>query len=208
VKAQTERPFIFIIGFNKTATTAIHHLFEDNGFPSVHWDRGRLAKTMIVNCLENRKIFSGYDKKYRVFSDMAVRTRRIFFEANSLFSVMEQDYPGSYFIYNKRNIDDWAESRAAHGNEIGGESLLDFGLRRLGTRDPSVVRDHWKKLRLDFEGEIRRYFKGSDHFLEIDIAAPGFVRSISDFLHIELNDRYWVAYNKRPPNRKLLPRQL
>jgi hypothetical protein len=199
-------PFIFIVGFNKTATTAIHHFFEGNGFPSIHWDRGRLAKAMVINCLENRKIFSGYDKKYRVYSDMIVRTRRILIEANTLFPEMNRDYPRSYFIYNTRNIDEWLESRAAHTNEVNGESMLQFEFRRLRTRERSVVFDHWKKRRLDFEADLRAYFEGSDRLLEIDIANPDFPKEISSFLGMDLDGRHWAKYNARRVDQRLLPR--
>jgi hypothetical protein len=199
-------PFIFVVGFNKTATTAIHHFFEDNGFPSIHWDQGRLAKAMVLNCLENRKILSGYDKKYRVYSDMIVRTRRILIEANALFPAMNRDYPGSYFIYNTRNIDEWLESRAAHTNEVNGESMLQFEFRRLRTRERSIVFDHWKSRRLEFEAELRAYFEGSNRLLEIDIANPDFSKEISNFLGIELDGRHWAKYNVRRVDQRLSPR--
>src|SRR5262245_17437716 len=83
-------PFIFIIGFNKTATTSLHTFFSRSGFPSVHWDRGRLARRMIENCLDDRPILDGYDREFRVFSDMQAQSGRIRIEANQYFRVLDR----------------------------------------------------------------------------------------------------------------------
>ena len=40
---------IFQIGFNKCATVSLHKFFESNGLKSIHWDKGRLAKTIYKN---------------------------------------------------------------------------------------------------------------------------------------------------------------
>ena len=40
-------PYIFIIGFNKTATRSLDYFFKRNGFPGIHWDYGNLALTML-----------------------------------------------------------------------------------------------------------------------------------------------------------------
>ena len=60
---------IFIIGFNKTGTRTLHNYFYKNLIPSVHWDQGRLAKTIKYNYENGIKILTGYEK-YIVFSDM------------------------------------------------------------------------------------------------------------------------------------------
>ena len=39
-------PYVFLIGFNKTATTTLHFFFKKNGLPSIHWDNNRLATTI------------------------------------------------------------------------------------------------------------------------------------------------------------------
>ena len=57
------RTIVFIVGFNKTGTTSFHRLFLDNGYASIHFDRGRLARKMIQNSLEDRKLPNGYDHK-------------------------------------------------------------------------------------------------------------------------------------------------
>jgi hypothetical protein len=115
--------YIFIIGFNKSGTTSIHELFSKNGFASIHWDEGRLAKKSLLNALEGRRLFYGYDHQYQVFSDLVYRNDRFYFEGNSLFREMDKDYPNAFFIYNKRNIADWLKSRIHHPGKIYGNSI-------------------------------------------------------------------------------------
>ena len=97
-------PFIFIIGFNKSATTSLHKLFSDNGYPSVHWDGGNLAKNSLINILNGKKIFTGYDDKYRIFSDFIFRNDKYVFEGNSLFQIMLQLMILKRFVWNIQAI--------------------------------------------------------------------------------------------------------
>ena len=46
---------IFQIGFNKCGTTSIHRMLVANGINSVHWDKGRLSKSIkLSNILEKK----------------------------------------------------------------------------------------------------------------------------------------------------------
>ncbi len=184
-------PYVFVIGFNKTATTTIHHFFERNGFPSVHWDDGNLTKTMLDNCLNDRRILTGYDQRYRVFSDMIVQTLRIRFEANSLFRVLDADYPGAYFIYNTRKLEDWLASRWKKPCGRYQCTNVELEMRVLNTKDPQRVLEQWKKERTDFEREVREYFTGRDRFLEIDIADPESPGKIAALLGMDLDLSCW-----------------
>jgi hypothetical protein len=197
-KTIDELPFIFIIGFNKSATTSLHVFFQNNGFPSVHWDKGLLAKTMLLNCCNDRPILTGYDKEFRVFSDMTFRTGRFKFEANSLFRMMDADYPNSFFIYNSRNLQDWLRSRALHRGTIDGESLIQFEMRLLKTVNPQKVLDKWRKERKQFEKEMRDYFSGYSRFLEIDISDGDLPIKLSRFLGMPLDQSQWRTHNRNP----------
>ena len=90
---------IFVIGFNKTATTTIHHLFEVNNLKSQHtdkkWD------------LENFTCFSdnGNQRNYP-----------------ELYST----YPNSIFILNVRKLNDWLLSRFKHGYNISTEKPINW----------------------------------------------------------------------------------
>jgi hypothetical protein len=102
------KSYIFIIGFNKTGTVSLHEFFQENGFSSVQWDDGRLARTMIVNLLEGRAAFHGYDDKFQVFSDFNWTNYSIDVCGNKFYRALDRDYPGSFFIYNHRPLQKWA----------------------------------------------------------------------------------------------------
>lgn len=189
-------PFVFVIGFNRTGTTSLHKFFQANGFPSVHHDDGRLARTMLENCCDGKKILAGYDHKFRVFSDLTFRNRRIRFEANSLFRTMDADYPGSFFIYNTRDLQDWLNSRAALRTVSEGETALQFELRQHKTDDPQRVFEKWARQREAFEWEVRDYFAGNPRFLEVDILDPLLPDKIASLLGMPLDKAHWQRHNQ------------
>ena len=186
-----ELPFIFVIGFNKTATTSLHTFFSRNGFPSVHWDRGRLARRMVENCLDDRLILDGYDREFRVFSDMQAQSGRIRIEANQYFRVLDRDYPGAYFIFNNRDLSGWINSRSANFVTPHGATNLELEMRRLNTTDPQEAVQLWVRERNAFEAEVRRYFRGNPRFLEIDITDPDLPRRISRHIGRAMDPAHW-----------------
>lgn len=186
-----ELPFVFVIGFNKTATTSLHTFFSRNGFPSVHWDRGRLARRMVENCLDDRPILDGYDREFRVFSDMQAQSGRIRIEANQYFRVLDRDYPGAYFIFNNRDLSGWINSRSANFVTPHGATNLELEMRRLNSTDPQEAVQLWVRERNAFEAEVRRYFRGNPRFLEIDITDPDLPRQISRHIDRTMDPAHW-----------------
>ncbi len=191
-------PYIFIIGFNKSGTTSIHKLFRGNGVPSIHWRGGKVAKRCIKNVIDGKPVLAGYDHKYRVFSDLAFRTEKFWFEGNSLFRQMHIDYPNSYFIYNYRNMEDWILSRINHDGVVSGLSILDLHKKILGTNDVLKVADYWKTSRIRFEEDVYAYFEGNERFIAIDISDGDFVEKISNLTGLKLNPSHWRVHNSNP----------
>jgi hypothetical protein len=188
---------LFVIGFNKTATTAIHKLFERSGIPSLHWDGGKLTERMVRNLLKNRRVLAGYDQRYRVFSDLTLRRSAFWIEGNQFFPQMARDYPNAGFLYNHRNIEDWVESRLGHlGRRPTTKSLLDFHLDDLGFSSEQAVVDYWKKQRVLFEERVNDFFKNSKHcYLSLDINSNEFVDDLSRFVDFPLKRENWTRAN-------------
>ncbi|MEI6337228.1 MAG: hypothetical protein WCQ57_01435 [Verrucomicrobiota bacterium] len=205
-KAPINLPYVFIIGFNKTATTALHHFFQANGFPSIHWDDNRLAATMLTNCLSDRPILSGYDEKYRVFSDMISQTFRLRFEANSFFRILDTDYPGSYFIFNNRPTEAWLVSRWKKPCQRYNTTNVELEMRILNTNDPKKILEKWKHEKEAFEREVREYFSGNERFLEFDISDPAAPQKISALLAMELDVSHWAQHKTNRGSEELLRR--
>jgi len=82
---------IFVIGFNKTATTTFHNLFIANGLKSYH------GKEWVAN-------FDNYD----CFSDI-----------NSQFDMLEYyaNFPDAIYILNTRKLKDWIRSRFQYAKQ-------------------------------------------------------------------------------------------
>jgi hypothetical protein len=83
---------VFVIGFNKTASTSFHKLFVHLGLPSVHTREWKY-------------------KKYTCFSD----GKRHTLDGPDNFKSLEQRFPNALFILNTRPLSQWLFSRAKHG---------------------------------------------------------------------------------------------
>lgn len=178
---------IFIIGFNKTGTKTLHSFFKANKLKSIHWHGGKIARRMVDNAMAGKRLLRGYDRKYRVFSDMIWLTERVCVEGNAFFRILDRDYPGSAFIYNTRDEDAWLKSRQQHAQG----SLLETYKKVLNTTSSEEVVVHWRETRQRFEGELFGYFKGRNDLLVFDIERDS-PEELNRFLGLSLDV---VKYN-------------
>lgn len=190
------KKLLFVIGFNKTGTTSIHRLFQQNGFKSVHWDEGRLAKKMLNNVCNGDPVLMGYDDKFDIYSDIVFRTSSFHFEGNSLFKQLYYDYPESYFLYNTRDMDKWLESRVNHPNIVYGMTEFQLQQKLLNTTDEEKIKSYWKTQRLRFEEDINLFFKDTGRLLTLDIADINFVEKLTTFTGFKINSTFWEQHNK------------
>lgn len=188
---------LFFVGFNKTATTSIAHLMNMNGIRCCHWDRGRLVARMLTNLAQDRRVLSGYDKKYKAFADFSFRGTRSWIDGNRFFVELWADYPNSLFVYNSRPSSDWLESRMRHRSGGPSESLLDLHYRLLGTRDSERVGRYWSLIRENMEKELLEFFAPfPDRLLWVSIDDPNFTRNLGDFIGVKLDNKHWECLNK------------
>lgn len=189
---KSERPYIFVIGFNRCGTNTIHGFFQRNGYPSVHygWYGKCLAVQMVKNCISNKKVFEGFDIDFTVFSDLNFINNRICIEGNFLFRNMDRDYPDSFFIYNTRDIEKWIKSRLAYVNP-NGIRLLDRYKKIYQTDNIDLIVGKWKELRGRFEQDLQEYFSGSDRLLVLNIESKDPAIQISNFLQKDLDPGAW-----------------
>lgn len=184
-------PFVFVIGYNKTGTTALHYFFQDNGWPSLHWDHGRLAQTMLTNAIKGRRLLRGYDHRFRVFSDMVFDTMDFRFEANSMFPALDRQYPESYFILNTRPETAWLSSRQAKYFRRFQMTMPELECRVSGLSEPSEAVNKWLLERREFEARVRSYFRGSDFFLDLDITRRDVCQQLEALLGSEFDPSKW-----------------
>jgi hypothetical protein len=92
--SQFKKRKIFTIGFNKTGTTSIHHLYEKMGFNSHHgmqWrDCDNFGKLLMHDCFSDG---IPWDKDYQI---------------------LDNYFPNAKFILQVRDLDKWVYSNIRH----------------------------------------------------------------------------------------------
>jgi hypothetical protein len=186
-------PYIFIIGFNRTATTALTRLFQESGIPAIHNDHQRLVARMLKNLSSGRKVFSGYDKQYRVFSDLVLASKGVIVEGNQFYIQMNRDYPNSLFLLNTRGLESWIRSRIRFNNG----SFLRKQLDILGTDDLGQVERLWSMQRRNHEAEVREFFSTRpSKLLELNIETDDVPSLLSEFLSLPIDPQSWKVLNE------------
>ena len=114
---------IFQIGFNKCGTVSLSRFFAENGVPAVHYDKGRLGRTMEQRYRQGKPLIDEeIYSRFRFFSDFEffdMDTGKHFSGHKELWRELDDQYPDSLFILNVRNRDDWIRSRLRHGKPPG-----------------------------------------------------------------------------------------
>jgi hypothetical protein len=186
-------PYVFIIGFNRTATTALNQLFKDAGIPCIHNDHQRMVVKMLKNMSSGRKIFAGYDKYYLVFSDLILANKGVIVEGNRFYIQMSRDYPNSLFILNTRSMDSWIRSRM----RFNSGSFLRKQMGFLGTDDLGKVERIWSIQKLNHEAEVREFFSTiPERFLELNIETDDVPARLSEFLNLSIDSTSWKVLNQ------------
>jgi len=150
---------VFAIGYNKTATSSIHKVFQKLGMVSAHNIRWRDTKRTFVFL------------RYQCFTDGPPDD----------FTVLDRRFKNSKFILNIRNLDEWVDSRLEHirqgmedGNLINRPTwdLTDFAVKS------------WIEERNSFHQAVLDYFRDRPEDLLVlnYIREPEPGRKIVDFL--------------------------
>jgi hypothetical protein len=188
---QEELPFVFLIGFNKTATRSFHDFFVKNGFPAVHWDRNRLVERMLDNQQKGLRLLTGYEN-FRVFSDFTLITDEEYFEGNSMFRQLYRDYPSGYFILNNRPTEDWIKSRLSQNNgKFASRHLKIRGLNSMGELSSA-----WEEEKETHEQAVRSFFTNKKRFGEIFINSPEVPNQLANLLGRDFHYSLWPTVRR------------
>lgn len=181
---------IFQIGFNKCGTTSIHRMLITNGVNSIHWDKGRLSKSIKLNIENGLPPLKGYDS-YQSFLDMEhLKEGGGYYHSYAHYESFDKAYPGSCFILNIRNVDKWIDSRLAH---VG---YLMESMREQGDTFDTVV-EKWKQHHATHIENVIKYFEGKDSLLIYDIENDS-----SDKVSEFLSKNGWNIKEKNVPHIK------
>jgi hypothetical protein len=138
---------VFVIGFNKTASTSLHYLFMSLKLKSYHGPKWR--KHNDIELLQ----------KYDCFSDGTPRD----------LAELDRSFPGSRYILNVRDLEGWIYSRLAHI-----ERRKEKGIP---TRSPTwdnteYAIKHWIQTRNNYHLFVLSYFSNRPE----DILVVNFIR--------------------------------
>jgi hypothetical protein len=152
-----DRPRIFGIGLNKTATMSFDAAVTILGFQSLHDGGPEIAAAVRRAIDEDVPLLSHLDQRYDAFSDIGLLSRR--------FRMLDRQYPGSHFVLTVRPVDAWIDSRRRHvqrniSQKESGEYTGTFLV---------VDEEKWRREWDDHTRRARAYFEGRDDFLEIDL---------------------------------------
>ena len=171
---------IFLIGHNKCGTRSFHKLLRKNGYSSIHYDKGRLARRIKANFTFSRPLLDGVDG-YCGYTDMELCGE---FYAYRLFPLLDLQYPGSTFIYNKREVSRWVDSRMNHGK--GKYALKYLDRMRQAFEDSSLtledLSEHWEDAWQRHEQDLKRYFARRSNFFAFNISVPSEQAALCRFL--------------------------
>jgi hypothetical protein len=191
---------IFQIGFNKCGTRSLYNFFSKNGIPSLHWEKGQIARSMFKNSRQGKKLISSCYRKINFFSDMEdINNNSLCYVAQDLFKKLAEQYPNAYFILNTRNKEKWIQSRINHRNYLKKVvNILNI--------TPEQVINKWGNDWDNHLANVRSFFKDTpDRLVEYNIETED-INKISAFLKnaegLTLQNRHYVKFGKTNSKKK------
>lgn len=152
---------IFQIGFNRCGTTSLYEFFRKNSIKSVHWERGRLARTIEKN-FENGDLLLRGIEEFVFYSDLEWVSCKEILESYKKFELLDQQYSNSLFILNTRNKENWLASRFKSSYYV--ERYCTFF-----KINEHQLKEKWSADWEKHHNHVRKYFKNSKRFLELNI---------------------------------------
>ena len=193
-------PKIFVIGHHKIATRSIDRLFRWDGYPTMHCRKGKIARIMLTNLRLFRPLLHGLEDT-QVFSDMEyVSSDGELFFGYRLFPQLDYHYPGSYFIYNYRKVDDWIKSQFTHRNKALGSYTRRYkkALKKLlnvNSISDQQLEQHYIDCWSQHEKDVNRYFSDRNNLIRLDITNAD---SKSEFIDAIRKLNYQISRDDLP----------
>ncbi len=168
---------LFFIGFNKTATSALHLLMLCSGVRAIHSSgNGKLfgrtpaeraaiphaTRHMADNIAADHDPLAGLEP-FDCFMDLTIGPVDLCLD----FDILHAAYPDAIFVLNTRDRDAWVTSRIKHGKSVKA-AAAHFDIPR---EDVPAL---WAQQFDDHHAKVRTHFAASqtNNFLEWDISTP------------------------------------
>ena len=151
-----DRPRLFGIGLNKTATTSLDAAVTMLGYVSLH-DGGPDVQAAVQRAIADKAPLLVLRPRFDAFSDIGVLSRR--------FAMLDRQYPGSSFVFTTRPFEDWIDSRRRHVER-------NIAAKAVGEYDGTFLvidEEKWTREWEHHHERVHAHFDGRDDFLEIDL---------------------------------------
>jgi hypothetical protein len=187
---------IFFIGFNKTGTVSLLHLFWDIlGYEGkvIHGGgatRERQNYDLMGITDQTKDLSEEFDR----LGDKLLNQWVVYLDTNWIsdnFETLYKNYPNAKFIFNTRNEDDWVESNKRHRSQLSEETRKEGNWEDFDEKsERDYHRKHTKRV-LDF------FEDKPDELLVLDICGGDGYDKLCPFLGIDIPDEPLPYRHKR-----------
>ena len=184
----------FQVGFKRCGTTSLWAFFNRNGIPAVHFDWGRLGRTMERNLGEGLPLLRGYER-FDAFTHMEYSAPHAWFDGFRRWPELMETYENSRFILNTRSREGWIRSMLPNNPERR-YWRMDYFEARWGTSDPDELAELWSR---DWDEHHRSVMAGipEDRLLVFDIERDS-PELLCDFIGLPAEAaRHWSRENAK-----------
>lgn len=187
------------IGFHRCGTRSLAQLFRKSGYLAAHWrvagPKGKinLARVMKNNLAAGRKPLHRIDD-YAFLSDLECFEGGKIWSGFLHFREIDAAYPGTKFLLNVRNKDDWLQSRLHHRR---------YAQRFIAAHNLSGITSCLEMWSADWDrhlADVRRYFadRPSD-LVTFNIDTDDISDLIAQLPEFKLNPDAWDHIGKSIP---------
>lgn len=188
---------LFFVGMNRIATKSFHHLFNNSGYKSYHYSCMDvetqqsiiLAEQMQANLDNYHPVLDKMDNA-QVYSDMFWHREHIWIDGVKMFREIHNQYPDSYFVLQTRDMDAWLNSKRNHKKGDYIKRCMEHH-----QLDEQYMLDWFACDREMHESLVRKFFRGSDKFLDYDLDKDH-ISKLIDFVRPDffLDEKHWGHY--------------
>lgn len=159
-------PKIFGIGLTKTGTTTLHFALRMLGFRSCH-SRHVIEPVIEFNLKQERRLLRGLSDVLDAFVDFPIMY---------YFEKLDEQYPGSRFIWTVRDKESWLVSKAEHIRRF---------VKNKEEWPTHGTPDDWSRWYDEHNARVERYFKGREDILKFQPCHGDGWKKLCTFLGID-----------------------
>lgn len=186
---------VFCIGLNKTGTSSLNYAFKILELNSVHFvcKQGNIQLIIAENKKANRDLLTGINE-FDAYSDWLIE------DTQHLFKELDEQYPGSKFIYTRREVEGWIASRKKHLERTP-------NIEKLRAENPdnpwyNAHEDRWRQNFINHENDVLDYFKDRPQdLLVFDITKGDGWNEVCGLLELAVPDKPFPHKNKANRNK-------